>query len=225
MKKYIVIIIVLFVNIFSTIAQESKYYKAMQKAVAILDTTTQESTYLNLKNTFERIALAEKKEWLPYYYASYCAMRITYREKDITKLDMKADIAQAFLEKADSLNPKNSEISCVKAMILYSRIEVDVMSRGPKYAVMGNQIVEESIALDTKNPRPYLLIADGKFSLPPQFGGDKKLGCQMFAKADNLFINSPSKDDISPRWGRKTLDRMLKKCEEFSPIVKAKSQP
>jgi len=225
MKKYIVVIVMLCVNTFSTIAQESKYYKAMQKAVATLDTTAQESTYLSLKNTFERIALAEKKEWLPYYYVAYCAMRLTYREKDITKLDMKADIAQAFLEKADSLNPKNSEIYCVKAMILYSRIGVDVMSRGPKYSVMGDQIVEESIALDSKNPRPYLLIADGKFSLPQQFGGDKKLGCQMFAKADNLFINNPPKDDNSPRWGRKTLDRMLKKCEEFSPTVKAKTQP
>lgn len=225
MKKSIIVLVLLLVNIFSTIAQESKYYKAMQKAVATLDTTAQESTYLFLKNTFERIALAEKKEWLPYYYAAYCAMRITYREKDLTKLDMKADIAQAFLEKADSLNPKNSEIYCVKAMILYSRIEVDMMSRGPKYSMMGSQIVEEAIALDATNPRPYLLIADGKYSLPPQFGGDKKSGCEVFAKADQIYVKNPPKDDILPRWGRKKLDRMLKECEVFSPIVKAKSQP
>jgi hypothetical protein len=223
MKKIIVLVAISLSISVATLAQESKYQSAMKKAVLILDTTAQTASYVTLKNVFERIALTEKNEWLPYYYASYCAMRMTYREKDINKLDMKADIAQALLEKADSLSPKNSEIMCVKAMILYSRIEVDVMSRGPKYSIMGADILKEAIALDATNPRPYLLIGDGKFSLPEQFGGDKKLACQLFNKADNLF-NNKVKDDISPRWGRKTVDRLLKECEALKPANNGKEQ-
>ena len=211
-------------SIASQAQEPTKYYKAMQKAVAKLDTTTQVSSYFDLQNTFERIATAEKKEWLPYYYAAYCAMRIAYRQENNNRIDVKADIAQALLDKADSLSPKNSEIYCVKAMILYSRISVDVMSRGPKYSVMGGKIVEEAIAIDMTNPRPFILIGDGKFSLPPQFGGDKKMACQLFNKAKGL-MEIPPKDDISPRWGGRTVERMLKKCEELNPAVSSKSQP
>jgi hypothetical protein len=223
MKKIIALWVISVSIVATTLAQETKYQSAMKKAVLMLDTTAQTSTYITMKNVFERIALSEKKEWLPYYYAAYCAMRITYREKDINKLDMKADIAQALLDKADSLSPKNSEIACVKAMIVYSRIEVDVMSRGPKYGLMGENLLKESIALDPTNPRPYLTIGDGKFSLPEQFGGDKKLACQLFDKANALFASKPQ-DDFSPRWGRKSLDRMLKGCEALKPVSAVKEQ-
>jgi hypothetical protein len=223
MKKIIPLMALVLSIVYTTSAQESKYQIAMKKAVLMLDTTAQTASYEAMKNIFERIALAEKKEWLPYYYAAYCAMRITYREKNINKLDMKADIAQAFLDKADSLSPKNSEIYCVKAMILFSKIEVDFMSRGPKYSIMGDGMLRESIALDPTNPRPYITIADGKFSLPEQFGGDKKMACQLFEKADILFKNKVS-DDISPRWGRKALDRYLKGCAALQSTSTVKPQ-
>jgi hypothetical protein len=223
MKKIITLVYLMLGIVYATLAQESKYQTTMKKAVLMLDTTIQTTSYETMKNVFERIALAEKKEWLPYYYAAYCAMRVTYREKDINKLDMKADIAQAFLDKADSLCPKQSEIYCVKAMVLLSRIEVDFMSRGPKYSIMGDGMLKEAIALDPTNPRPYLIIGDGKFSIPEQFGGDKKMACQLFDKADTMF-NNKVKDDFSPRWGRKTLDRLLKLCEASKPVSNVKPQ-
>jgi hypothetical protein len=223
MKKIIALITLMLSVCYTSSAQESKYQNAMKKAVLMLDTTAYTASYETMKNFFERIATAEKKEWLPYYYAAYCAMRITYREKDINKLDMKADIAQTFLDKADSLSPKNSEIYCVKAMILLSRIEVDIMSRGPKYSIMGDEMLKQSITLDATNPRPFLTIGDGKFSLPEQFGGDKKMACQLFEKADKLF-NDKIKDDISPRWGRKALDRHLKSCAALQTVNVVKPQ-
>jgi hypothetical protein len=40
---------------------------------------------LNLANNFERIATAEKNQWLPYYYAAFCQVNLGFIEKDNEK--------------------------------------------------------------------------------------------------------------------------------------------
>jgi len=44
--------------------------KAMQNLVPAIDTTWSADGLRDLSNSFERIADAEKTQWLPYYYAA-----------------------------------------------------------------------------------------------------------------------------------------------------------
>src|SRR5688572_20312721 len=94
-------------------AQSEQYQDAMKQQVGMLDSS---STYSangmqQLANTFERIAEAEKTQWLPYYYAAYCRVNEAYMAKDKSKVDGVADKALLNIEKAQALKGKDSEIS------------------------------------------------------------------------------------------------------------------
>ena len=51
-------------------ADVSKYEKAMKKNLSKIDDAKDVTSMLKVANGFERIAFAEKDQWLPYYYAS-----------------------------------------------------------------------------------------------------------------------------------------------------------
>ena len=68
MKK--ILILPLAFLFFSAHAQSEKYQKTMEARVIAIDTSRNPSDLTDLANAFERIAEAEKTQWLPYYYAA-----------------------------------------------------------------------------------------------------------------------------------------------------------
>lgn len=192
-------------------AQSSKYTKSMAQNVAILDTTTSAAGLQKLAATFERIATAEKTQWLPYYYASYATILGAHLERNLNLLDAKLDKAEQLAQSANSLNPKNSDVYCLNALVAFSRINVDFMARGPKYSALGYEALAAAQKLDPTNPRPYLLIGQSKYSTPEQFGGDKKLACQYLNKATTLFSSAPA-SPINPHWGKIEAEASLGRC-------------
>ena len=199
----------------SVTAQNDKYVKGMEKSVLMLDTASKASTYQMLMNNFERIASVEKDKWLPYYYAGYCAAMLTYKERDLNMIDAKADKADLFIQSADALSPENSEVNCIKAMIAFSRINVDFMARGPKYSTLAHELLLNAQKIDPNNPRSYLLIGQSKYGTPEQFGGDKKLARKLFDKAVALYA-SPNQNFIEPHWGKKDAESLLAKCQQLA---------
>jgi hypothetical protein len=182
-------------------AQSSKFEKAVALNVATLDTTTKAAGFQKLAASFERIATAEKTQWLPYYYASYCVIRAVRQETNLNLIDAKLDKAEDLAQKANALSPKNSEVYCLNALVAFSRINVDFMARGSKYSALANEALVTAQKLDPNNPRPYLLIGQSKYSTPEQFGGDKKLGCQYLSKAHALFTAATASATY-PHWGK-----------------------
>src|SRR4030095_1022516 len=112
---------------------QKKYEDAMKRNLSMLDTAQGAATLQTLSNSFERIADAEKDKWLPYYYAAYSNTRMIYVKPDKSKVDEVLDKAQQLIDKADTLQPDNSEIVAVKAFILSARIMVNPMTRGAQY--------------------------------------------------------------------------------------------
>ena len=47
-----------------------KFVKAMEKNIALVDSARTAQDWIDVTAAFERIAEAEKTQWLPYYYAS-----------------------------------------------------------------------------------------------------------------------------------------------------------
>src|SRR3954466_3119429 len=74
-------------------AQSAQYEGAMTKQVTLLDDPANFNPQKleESANTFERIAAAEKTQWLPYYYAAYCNVMKAFMEKDQSKVDAIAD--------------------------------------------------------------------------------------------------------------------------------------
>ena len=194
-------------------AQNKKYISAMEKNVMELDTTRDAAKLQNLANNFERIAGAEKTEWLPSYYAAYCYVNMTYSTKG-DMIDTYCDKADKFINKADSISPNNSEIYTLKAQIASARISVNPMSRGQKYGTDSAELREKAKDLDKTNPRPHYLEGTAYFYTPPMFGGGKDKAKVAFERALKMFETFKPVSSISPNWGKRSTEYFIKECEK-----------
>ncbi|MBT34537.1 MAG: hypothetical protein CMO01_33155 [Thalassobius sp.] len=210
MKKLIFTLLTLAFTYAVVLAQDNAYEAAVLENVQILDTAVTEATFLTMANNFERIALAEKDKWLPYYYAAFSKINQAMVTKDINDIDVLAQKANKYLEVADSLSPNNSEILCLKALSYSSRIKVDVMGRGMKFVSKSNSYLKEACAIDKNNPRAYYLLAQNLYNVPADFGGGPEAAKRLFDNSARLFAeNIADENTIKPHWGRAPLEHAL----------------
>ena len=217
MKKTIFILSAILVASFSFAQMPEKFVKAMEAKMAAIDTTISVQGLTDLANSFERIADAEKNQWLAYYYAAYCnasAGLMAGSGGDIMvakadKTDPYADKAEAQIKKAENLMKSNSEIFVVKKMIATLRMMGDPMSRFMTYGPEAQAMLDEAKKLDANNPRVYLLEAQDKFFTPEQFGGSKDEAKMLFEKSKQLFETFKPGSTIHPNWGKATVTYFL----------------
>ncbi len=209
MKKLILLAaIICFAGL--TFAQSDKYQAAMKGNIALLDSMMTKGNYAELANNFERIADAEKTQWLPYYYAAFCVVTQAYSEKDNSRKDAIADKATELISKAETiLGKENSETNVIKSMIATSHMMVDPQSRYMTYGPESSGLIERSKALDSTNPRPVLLQAENTFYTPEQFGGGKDAAKPLFDKAMKLDEAFKPETELSPNWGKGSLQYFL----------------
>jgi hypothetical protein len=196
-------------------AQTEKYTKAMEDKVAAFDTTRSAEALKELGNTFERIAEAEKTQWLPYYYAALAHVNSGYFLTGgqmggmAPTLDPIADKAEQLIGKADELSKDNSEIYVVKKMIATLRMMADPMSRYMQYGPQAQQALETAKKLNPENPRVYLLEGQDKYYTPEQFGGSKTEAKTLFELALTKYEAARPASGIDPKWGRGTTQYFL----------------
>lgn len=214
MKKFL-FVAALIVFAQSTMAQENeKYIAAMQKNLIALQLASKEpASLLALANNFERIADAEKTQWLPYYYAAFCQVTYGFRETDKSKTDMIADKATDFINKANALSPKNSEISCIKSMIASCHMMVDPMTRYMQYSAESSEELEAAKQQDPTNPRPDFLIGQGLKYTPEQFGGGCGTAKPQITTSLTKFENFKLASPLHPNWGKEMATQIMNECK------------
>jgi hypothetical protein len=209
MKKTVLMAVLLCSAAFAY-AQSEKYESAMKSNIAQLDSLMTKGNFNELANNFIRIGDAEKTQWLPYYYAAYCYASEGLSEQDNSKKDAIADKANAQITKAEAiLGKENSEIDVIKAMIETIQMTVDPQSRYMTYGALISDNIQKSESLDPTNPRPVLFEAQSKFFTPEQYGGGKDAAKVLFDKAKTLFDNFKPASDLSPNWGKTSLEYFL----------------
>lgn len=212
MKKLFFLTILTSLSIVS-FSQSDKYVAAMQKNIAAIDSGFRNPAYLlSLANNFERIAVAEKNQWLAYYYAAYCQVNNAFMEQDKDKVDGIADKATDLIAKADSLSPKNSEISCIRSMIASSHMMVNPMQRYMEYGPESNGNIDKAMEQDPTNPRPYLLKGQGLKYTPEQFGGGCSVAKPVLQTALDKYATFKPANDLSPTWGKTRVEQLMKEC-------------
>ncbi|MBC9910435.1 hypothetical protein [Chitinophaga varians] len=199
----------------AAVAQSAQYQDAMSKQVADLDSSRSfEPDALVAKiNTFERIAEAEKTQWLPYYYAAYCQVMSCFVGQDKSKIDELADKAAANLDKAETLNPKSSEVACIRSLVASARLMVDPASRGMKYGMEAGQQIELAKTYNAENPRVYLLLGQSLLFTPEQFGGSKSKAKVMLETALQKYAAFKPESAIAPHWGEPYAKELLSKAQ------------
>jgi hypothetical protein len=212
MKKFFLLLIAFTLSI-ASYAQSERYMTAMTKLVAQLDTTRKPADLQKLANQFELIANKEHNQWLPYYYAAFCNANLVY-QSDKKMIDDLCDKAEAQINKADSLQPNNSEIYVVKARVNSARIMVNPMSRGAKYGKISGEWLEKAKAIDANNPRVYLTQATALFYTPKMFGGGKDKAKPILETAAQKFEIFKPESALHPNWGKVDCNFMLSQCKE-----------
>lgn len=195
-------------------AQSEKFTTAMKKNLAALDSSFKSPpNLLIVANNFERIASAEKSQWLPYYYAAFCQVNYGFIQQDKSKTDGYADKAAELIAKADSLSPNNSEISCIKSMIASCHMMVDPMQRWQQYGEESSTNLEAAISRDPNNPRPYYLKGQGLRYTPEQFGGGCKTAKPELQTAMDKYAAFKPSSELAPDWGRQRTEMLLNECK------------
>lgn len=211
MKKVITLIALLAVT--AANAQNKKFISGMKKSLTALDSVKKNEQYQGVANEFERIANAEKKEWLPNYYAAFCYIMLAF-DAPTDKIDSYCDKADAFLRKADSISPKNSEVFVLKAMVASARIGVNPMARGMQYGMESGSAIEKAISYDPKNPRAFLQKGTSAFFTPEMYGGGAKAAKPDLEKAVEYFKTFKPASEIHPGWGKARATELLRQCNE-----------
>lgn len=213
MKKIILSTAMFFITVF-VFAQSERYLGAMKKNLASMDTAfANPASLLAVANNFERIANAEKNQWLPYYYAAFCQVNYGFMATDKTKVDAYADKAAALIQKADSLAPNNSEISCMKSMIASCHMMVDPMNRYMQYGQESGSNLTAAISQDPSNPRPHFLKGQGLKYTPEQFGGGCKTALPELQTAIQKYDAFKKESEISPDWGKELVEKLITDCK------------
>lgn len=190
-------------------AQSERYTKAMEAHVAGLDSLHTAQAWTDMANTFQRIADAEKTQWLPYYYAALGHVMTGYMMGGepgapgaAEKIDPLANKAEEMLNKAEALNKDNSDIYCLKKMIATLRMMPDPMNRYMTYGPQAAEALQKAKSLNPENPRVYLLEGQDKFYTPEQFGGSKTEAKTLFETSMKKYESYKPESSIHPQWGK-----------------------
>ena len=211
----IVIAFLLLICVSTSQAQSQKYKMIMQKNISLIDSSFKTpETLLQLANSFERVGDAEKKEWLPFYYAAFLQVNYAFRQEDKTGVDAIADKADELISKADSLSPGNSEISCIKSMIFSCRLMVDPQTRYMKYGQKSAALIDLAIKQNPENPRPLFLRAQSLIYTPEQFGGGCKNALSVMEKAAEKFTAFKPVTELDPMWGESINNQLMAGCKK-----------
>jgi hypothetical protein len=191
-------------------SQSDKYVAAMEKNLHLFDTAKTTADLLSVANTFERIADAEKTQWLPYYYAGLALSTAGWNDPKMDK-DANSTQINTLCDKAEALD-KNSEIYVLRNMSATQQMMVDPQTRYMTYGVQAGKDLEMATQMNPDNPRIYYLKGESLFNTPPAFGGGKDKAKIMFEKALDLYKTDKPKP-LWPNWGRERTEEELTKCQ------------
>ncbi len=193
-----------------TSAQSDKYVAAMEKTLRLFDSAKTTADLLSVANTFERIADAEKTQWLPYYYAGLTLSTAGWNDPKMDK-DANSTRINTLCDKAEALD-KNSEIYVLRNMSATQQMMVDPQTRWQTYGVQAGKDLEIATQLNPDNPRIYFLKGESLMNTPVAFGGGKDKAKPMFEKAIALYKTDKPKP-LWPNWGLERSEEELVKCQ------------
>ncbi|MEQ1745035.1 MAG: hypothetical protein ABMA02_06405 [Saprospiraceae bacterium] len=193
-------------------AQNDRYVSAMNAAVAQLDTARSATDFQAAANTFARIAAAEPGQWLPEYYAAFSNLMVAFPlfSKDAAQALRTLDGAQASLDRAQALAPKESELAVLQAYVLIGRVMENPMAKGAELSPKVFAELEKAVALDPANPRAPFLKGTYVLNMPEFYGGGAANAKPLFEQAVALFEQEKGRG-LLPHWGRRTNAQYLEK--------------
>lgn len=190
------------------VSAQSNYEKGMQKAFELWRTNPTEAS-----NLFERIATAEKENWLPSYYAAQVLITQSFGEKDKAKLDAQLKKAQELINNATAISKNNPEIIVMQAMLYTAYVAYDGATYGMQLSPKIASLYAQASIIDPTNPRVVLNKAEWDMGSAQFFGQDTAPFCKDLESALELFANFKPESAFHPNWGKDRAVQALAQCK------------
>jgi hypothetical protein len=188
---------------------QTNYEQGMQKAFQLWgEGNTTEASAL-----FERIASAEKDNWLPGYYVALVNTTKAFSTQDAKASESLLTKAQNALGPLLVSNPNNAELLVVQALIHTAYIAKDPMTNGQRLTGPVMQLYGRAEAIAPNNPRVVLSKAQFELGSAQFFGTDIKPICAQLEKAIQLFDTFKPETPFHPNWGKDQAEQTLAGCK------------
>lgn len=190
------------------------YTSLMQKGISMIKEASSIQQSIDAANFFERVAEANKSEWLPLYYAAYASLAAGFQQTQNDKKDEWYTKGLGFIEKAKAIKEDESELYALEGYLKLMYISNEPMKRAPLQTGGAIKLLEKAKALNPANPRPWFIHGQNTFYTPEFFGGGPDNAKPLLEKAKGLYENFKKVNDLMPEWGGERCEMLLQKCNE-----------
>ena len=192
---------------------QTKFEQAMGQTLQAYGEAQDNEALQAVANRFERIAQAEKEEWLPRYYHAWITIRLSFNQAGEARDKVLDDAADDF-EKMLALAPQESEVYALQGMYYTARLTVDPATRGMEYSMLAGQAVGKARGLDEKNPRAIYVQLSQAHGKAGFFGEDPAKYCAEARVEAERFDDYKTPSPLYPRWGKEQLIQLGASCGE-----------
>lgn len=208
MKK--ILLVLIFTSSAYWLNAQNAYQKGMQSAFELWN----QDKLVEASNLFERIASAEKNNWLPPFYAGYTLVLSSFEIKDEAKLKLTLDKAKTFLTQAEKNSPNNPEIIIAQALHNTAYINFDGQKYGMSMSQKNAQMYQKALEMAPENPRVILAKAEWDMGSAKFFGQSTEPYCKDVQRALQLFEKEEKNpNEFYPDWGKERAQKILEQCE------------
>ena len=190
-------------------SQSSSFTKNLEAAVVLLNKCQTRDQYVIAFAKMEELHKQDPSAWLPTYYASIIKARMAM--KKMGDSDQLANEAIQWLTITKALH-NSDEVLCLESIVYTSKMAVNPIFRWKVYESRIKKPLEQAIALNKNNPRPYILKANLQYKMPVLFGGGCNSARPIAQKAKLAFDQVKTDFTVMPHWGRPILDDLIKAC-------------
>jgi hypothetical protein len=192
----------------NVISAQSQFETGMEKAFTLWN----ENKLAEASALFERIAAAEKTNWLPLYYVALINTTEAFKTKDKQTISALLAKAQSAQDSATALSSNNAELLVMQAMINTAWIVADPMTNGMTLWTPTNELYAKALIIAPDNPRVVFSKAEFEIGSAKFFGKDTKPMCAAIERSIGLFANFKPETPFSPKWGKERAEAALLEC-------------
>ncbi len=207
MKKLLVIASLFLATMVSA---QGKFEAGMGKGLGMLKEAKTAAALTETSAFFERVADAEKTQWLPYYYAALALYQSAWADPKADK-DKIGEACKVLISKGMAIE-KTADLYCLEQQVAVLQMMVDPMTRWQTYGAAAKVALESAKNADATNPRIYYLDGMTLMNTPEAFGGGKAVAKPLFAKSVELFTTYKPATPFYPNWGAEEAAKQLAAC-------------
>ena len=193
-------------------AQSGKFQQAMLSNLEKGKTAKGITELQDIANSFERIAMSEKTQWTPWYYAALYNISASVDEADAEKKMQIITKAHKMVDEGLKIKSDETELMVLKVMCYFMEMSVDQM-RAMELMPTAYGLLEQAKSINPENPRIYLTHTEAVYNTPEAFGGGKANALPIVLTAKEKFDKFVLPNQLAPDWGKDRCETILADCQ------------